>query len=117
MNKEDLKVGYVVEVKSNNEQFNGLCIVIEGTNGLGISGENYYSEISYFNDDLTSNIFNSSTKITKVYSKTYIRNAYKVSTEDRKLLWEREESKEMTIAEIEKELGYKVKVIKEESND
>lgn len=30
------------------------------------------------------------------------------------LIWEREEKKEMTIAEIEKELGYSIKIIKEE---
>lgn len=30
------------------------------------------------------------------------------------LIWEREEKKEMTIAEIEKELGYSIKIVKEE---
>lgn len=32
------------------------------------------------------------------------------------LIWEREEKKEMTIAEIEKELGYSIKIVKEEND-
>ena len=35
------------------------------------------------------------------------------STSDRRLLWKKPEVKEMTVAEIEKELGYSVKVVKE----
>lgn len=31
-----------------------------------------------------------------------------------KLIWERKDQKEMTIAEIEKELGYSIKIIKED---
>lgn len=34
--------------------------------------------------------------------------------DDYKLIWEREHKKEMTISEIEKELGYSIKIIKED---
>ena len=44
----------------------------------------------------------------KLYAKTC-----QFSTSDRRLLWKKPEVKEMTVAEIEKELGYSVKVVKE----
>ena len=39
----------------------------------------------------------------------YVHN---INTEGRELLWKREEVKEMTVEQIEKELGYTIKVIK-----
>lgn len=52
--------------------------------------------------------------IMKIYGyHPFPRNAWACSIENRELIWERKEKKEMTIAEIEKELGYSVKIVKE----
>lgn len=47
------------------------------------------------------------------YSK-FISDALQISTKNRELIWKREEDKkEMTVAEIEKALGYSIKIVKE----
>ena len=42
-----------------------------------------------------------------------VRDWEDMAIEGRNLIWERKKKKEMTIAEIEKELGYSVKIVKE----
>jgi hypothetical protein len=45
----------------------------------------------------------------------YLKTEYLNYNKDYLILWQREEPKEMTIEEIQKELGYKVKIIEEKS--
>lgn len=110
MKKEDLKLGMVVEV----EELDGivsLCMILPNIDGgIGISGEEYWTPINQFNDELI-NPYGS--KINKVYGLCHNKFAYRLSSIDRKLLWERKKPIEMTVGEIEKELGYPIKVVKE----
>jgi len=109
MTKADLKFGMVVEIK--NEDGVSLAMVT--------SSENYERCISgtkcwYPLDNLDDNLTYTDDVITKVYNVAHWNeDAYKLSTEGRKLLWERNEPKKMTIAEIEKELGYPIEVVNE----
>ena len=44
------------------------------------------------------------------------RNAWRRAQTDRSLIWERKEQKQMTVAEIEKALGYPIKIIEKRDN-
>lgn len=72
---------------------------------------------SSYNDDLTEKSNNNEYNIIKVYAQNrgkFINgNIFNTNIEDMDLIWEREDKKEMTIAEIEKELGYSIKIVKE----
>ena len=107
--KADLKVGYVVKLRSGELRMNMpvysgfFCLV----NQQGTSLASY--------DDNLKNTVDDGWDVMEVYG--YSISAYsarKISTDDRKLLWKREEAKKMTVSEIEKELGYKVEVVAEE---
>lgn len=108
--KSDLKDGMVIEYR------NGSREVVFGTRTLSITGWNSLSEV---NDDLIEIKYKDPAyDIVKVYeiAKKETVCGLKNIFEDRNLtlLWERKEEpdyKEMTVEEIEKELGYKVKVI------
>jgi hypothetical protein len=112
MKREDLKAGMLVEVSEYGRT--ELCLITYNEHDdLCFSGEYIWNHVHNLNKDkLTYGILKDDCKITKVYSRANNRNAHKLSTEGRKLLWERKEVKEMTIAEIEKELGYPIKVVK-----
>jgi hypothetical protein len=109
MRVEDLKVGMVVRLNYNGDEM--LAWVMESrSSGKCISSERYWSPIESFNENLR----NSECVITAVYDLCrYNRLAYKLSTDDRQLLWEGNKVKELTVAEIEKLLGYPVMIVKE----
>lgn len=107
--KDDLKVGYLVKTRSGelahvvDTEQNGLCLNYVG-------GHNY---MRVYTDDLI-NTSGSGSKfdIIEVYGLTENGyEAHKFGINDRKLLWKREEVKEMTIEDIQKALGHKIKVV------
>ena len=116
--KADLKVGYVVKYRNGN-----LRMVMPYTGGLvltSIDGQ-WLSIGTDLDDDLTEkrDIFGGggSLDVMEVYGLTrYGTGTCYISTDNRELLWKREEkpAKKMTVSEIEKALGYKVEVIAEE---
>lgn len=110
MKKEDLKVGMVVEVEENDGTVSLCMILPNDRGGICVSGEVYWNDVESFNDNLINCC---GTKINKVYGLCANKYACVLDTDRRKLLWERKEPKEMTVAEIEKELGYSIKVVKE----
>lgn len=105
--KEDLKVGYLVKVRKG-----GLAHVVNTTQkGMCLNYEEGRDTFNIFNNDLTSKWL-SGYDIIEVYGLTETGyNAHKFEVGDRKLLWKREEVKEMTIEDIQKVLGYKIKVV------
>ena len=111
MTKQDLKVGMVVEVEVDGEF--KLCMVLPNKyNELCLSGPDYWTGLNSFNDDLVETYFGR--QITKVYGLCDSnRKAHYVESSFRDLLWKREEPKELTVSEIEKLLGYPVKIVKE----
>lgn len=102
--KEDLRDGMVVEYHDGNR---GLILKNE------ILNFNHHSNLDRFNNNLEHSIYKD-LNIDKVYEseasilKNYFDDKYL------NLIWERtkdESVKKMTVAEIEKELGYKIEVI------
>lgn len=105
--KADLKDGMILEFRD------GFRYMLMGKRAYGKNGWSDFDR--GHKDDLTSSIFNNDTDVMKVYlvkddARGFLYDLF--SDKNLVLLWEREEeTKEMTVAEIEKKLGYKVKVI------
>lgn len=100
--KDDLKVGYVLEF--NNDP-NHLAVVIPNADGeICISGPKDWFPLESVPNDLD---YMGSTA-TKVFGRSHANSrAYKLSTESRDLLWERNAVKEISVAEAEKALTEK----------
>lgn len=112
MRKEDLKVGMVVETREG-----GLFMLMphdDVDDDLVFSNENSWIKFKNFNNDLTHSKFED-LDIMKVYGFTNDpAKATIVSTDNRKLLWERrEKKKKMTVAEVESILGYGIEIVSE----
>ena len=100
--KADLKPGMVVE----------NC---DGTRYLFVNDKfanvNEWSDSKRYNDDLTHSVYDN-LHIVKVYISTGYTLDTMLSNRSLTLIWERKEPvKEMTVAEIEKQLGHKVKIV------
>jgi hypothetical protein len=108
MTKNDLKVGYVVETKEGN-----LYMVMETQSGKIFVRNEGFNWLSSYKDDLINQEL-SEFDVTRIYGFSYLpMESFKISKNNRPLLWKRKEYKEMTLAEIEKALGYKVKIVEE----
>lgn len=116
MNKEftksDLKTGMILE-------FNNGCTatVLFGTKNGDIYAGSTWGGLEGVNEDLTlEDSFEGD--VVRVYQPIgnihFLKTNYLNYNKNYKLLWQREEAKEMTIEEIEKELGYKIKIIKKQ---
>jgi hypothetical protein len=115
--KADLKVGYVVKYRNGNLRMvmpyaGGLVLTALDGTWLDI-GAGLYNDLTekglFFNDG--------SLDVMEVYGlNKMVYRICEISTDNRELLWKREEkpAKKMTVAEIEKALGYKVEVIADE---
>lgn len=111
MNKSDLKVGYVIKTRNNlygiimEARNNEICCYFESENGF----------IDIY-EDLCSKS-NKDYDIIEVYGFTDKYQVLEINPikSKRELLWKREpDPKVMTLNEVEKELGYKIK-LKEEA--
>lgn len=111
----EIKAGMVVKVKdSYNEAEYALVIPVRhdpyNYEFLAVSGPNIWNGMGRFDDDFTYN----RREILEVWGLSYARSGHKLSTESRELLWSREELEkpvELTVADIEKLVGKKVKII------
>ena len=109
--KADLKVGYVVKQRNGD-----LRMVVSNDEGTiyFLDNAGNFNGGDFLNPDLTNSKYKPY-DIMEVYGfSTRVRYALTSSTDTRKLLWKREEAKKMTVAEIEKALGYEVEVVAEE---
>lgn len=107
--KADLKNGMIIEHRDGDKY-----MVIDDR----LVQEEGFFPLSDYNDDLTDNKYKKY-DIVKVYKPITDRifDTYDLfSTDNLDLIWEREEVKEMTVAEIEEKLGYKVKVISDKED-
>lgn len=112
--KDDLKVGYVVKTRNDGLYMimpandDSLTMIREGRHGEPVN--NYLPNLIH---NLSSRFDCVQTlDIVEVYGRPAIKyHALDISTEYRPLLWKREEPKEMTLEEVEKALGYPVKII------
>jgi hypothetical protein len=103
--KADLKDGMVVECSDGKRK-----MLINGA----FRGTHCYTAVSAYTDTLECR-YNEST-INKVYTSKALSLSSYFDDKNLTLIWERpkeEPAKKMTVAEIEKELGYKVEIISE----
>ena len=103
---EDLKAGMLVELK------NGIIgILIPLDDRLEVYNANFEAvpDAKLLSSDISDSI-DIAFSIVRVYS---LSNSIRLfDTQTRQLLWEYEEpKKEMTIEEVEAELGYKIKIV------
>lgn len=108
MEKSDLKIGYLLECRNGQ-----LKMLMPTTHGeILISERGDFYEKNSLKNDLTTD-FSKEYDIVKVYGFTrHMTRALDFDKNYRELLWNREK-KEMTVAQIEKELGYSIKIIKD----
>lgn len=110
---EDLKPGMLVQLLDGRYGIlvpahidGGLCVIIRdsatGRLGIGTSNLRFYPEEGWIKGY----------SIIKVYGLAYNNKHDFMEPGNRELLWDGSK-KEMTIEEIEKELGYSVKIVKE----
>lgn len=109
MKKLDLKTGYLVKYRNGN-----LRMVMPSSEGMIFVGEDGgHMFMNDYNEDLLCET-GKAYDIMEVWGfSDFCIYALKVKTDNRKLLWSREDKKEMTISEIEKELGYSIKIVKD----
>ena len=118
--KADLKVGYVVKLRDGSLGMIMISGVYDNKDPglIMIKTSGCWADIARDIDDNLCYCYKYNRRdcdIVEVYGySTYAYCALKVSTDNRELLWKREEAKKMTVAEIEKALGYKVEVVAEE---
>ena len=105
--KDDLQVGYLVRLR--NRQI--AHVVNTDKKGMCLNYVDSWDRLDNYNRDLT-NAKVDFLDIDEVYGYTLCGyEAHKFEVDNRELLWEREEVKEMTIEDIQKALGHKIKVV------
>jgi len=118
MKKSDLKTGMIVELSD------GYHRIVLGNSLMGISDCSGGINLRYVNDDL---ILNYGEEIVKVYDELNANKEYYIGASAGWLerativnilkyttcIWVREEPKDITVAEIEEILGYKIKIVGE----
>lgn len=100
MTKKDLKDGMVCEVRCG-KRYIWLYGDLRGID----------SWRSKTQEDLT-NLHVADFDIVKIYDRGDNNTIHKILVRPGELIWERKEPREMTVTEIEKALGYRVKVVK-----
>lgn len=107
----EIKDGYLLVVKTRGKIHNmtvGNCCINSMGLGCVTPGEHYWP-VDKFNAD---GVYMES-QILAIYGRTYNCCLLDNSTKDRELLWERKETKKMTVSEICEALGYDVEIVKE----
>ena len=99
--KADLKNSMVVKYRNGKRR-----MVVDDL----LVGENYYGELTMYNNDLTHKTDNER-DIMAVYPKAHIFAMLNDIESYFTPLWERSEAKEVTMAEIEEKFGCKVKIV------
>lgn len=110
--KADLKAGYLVKDRQGDikmvmpTQDSMIVVYKDGAS---------WGDMNYINDDLTyKDSRHNEFDIMKVYGfSKYGIEVLGFKIGNRPLLWERKEPKKMTVAEIEKALGYEVEIVSE----
>lgn len=109
MTKSELKSGMVVEIRGGDRM---ICIDNNGKLVLmNLNGESYMY-VDDMDDDMSYPIWCDHCTIMKVFASQKTLDDCRST---KKIIWERPEAKEMTVADIEKALGYPVKIVKEKT--
>ena len=107
--KDDFKTGDIVTLRNGDR----LIVTKNDFNDIDVNNNNNLCEISELDNDLRYvNIWAGEDVTQPEDEKNDIMKVERPT--QYKIMYEREEGKEMTLAQICKELGYNVKIIKEE---
>lgn len=113
MTLDDLKTGMIVKIRNGNSYIVMRDFIDDGDVPAGLSCNNKISDtwlsLSRYNQDMTYPKL-PSLDIVNVYASS----VYSADTPTR-LLWERNEYKEVTMKEIEEKFGCKVKIIEDKA--
>jgi hypothetical protein len=108
--KKDLKIGYLIEYRDGER----AIIMPTTTELIATDCKGVYMDLKNYRDDLTYNAkIADQTRydIVAVWGWSCLKSGtLNTSTEGRTLLWE-EGRKQMTIKEIEAELGYRIRIV------
>lgn len=90
----------LLEMEENGKV--GLCLVSCRDDGLlNWSGESIWGDFKCLHDDLTYSLWGEGGKILKVYDRPhYNKGAHLLSTEDRTLLWKREDKHTPEVGDV-----------------
>lgn len=115
MTKSNLQTGMIVTLR-NGEKMSVYIDAITDTCRVGcdiITNGRQWSDLFYYNDNLTyqGNKERDIVKIELVSTRTDLNSTGGCSIGE--TIWERKEVKQMTVAEIEAILGYKVEIVSE----
>lgn len=110
----EIKDGYLLEIEEDGRTYYAITAHNEdGKLGWCSEGSKDYCYVHRFTETLVHRS-NDHLKIRKIYGRTVNRFLFNFSPEHRELLWERkDEPKKMTVAEVCKELGYDIEIVKE----
>lgn len=120
MTKSELKTGMIVTRRDGRKLTvyrDCVCSFEDAIhNDVFVNGTSKcWHSFDYFDEDLTNNHGYKEFDIMKVElaHHPYDFNRYPNNADVTKVLWEREEVKKMTVAEVEAILGYKVEIVSE----
>ena len=117
--KSDMYAGMVVELRNGEKRLvvpsgDGLLLASEAKPAAHLYLPSYRTtdRLAKYIDGLTSSTCHDIVKIwDRIPGANYVNDAFTTSTVNRKLLWERDDTKRMTLEEIAKVLGHKVEVV------
>jgi len=104
--KSDLETGMVVENRNGNK----ALVLLDTQNGDILSGTNLWGSLENYNKNLEDKDGDTDYDIVKIYQPQHNRSYYHL--QDLDIIWEREESTEMTMEEVCKALGKQIKIVK-----
>ena len=113
----EIKAGMLIKVEDFDAEAEYALVVPvrhdpDNYEFLAVSGPHIWNPMSKFDENFTYY----HRRIHEVWGLSFARGGHKLSIEDRELLWRREEEEvqEMTIADVEKLVGKKVKIVGED---
>jgi len=111
MTKSELKTGMIVTKRNGKKMYvyRNACTSLHSSCDILTDG-NTWNDLSYYNEDLTykNGADQDIVKVECVSTMVDLCSHNRAET-----LWEREEAKKMTVAEVEAILGYKVEIVSE----
>lgn len=106
----EIKEGYLLVVKTKDEIHN-MTVTTNSRDQLAcVTPPKHFWSLCRFDED--GHYWDS--EVVAIYGRAPSKFMLDNSTADRDLLWERKETKKMTVAEICAALGYDVEIVKEE---
>lgn len=111
---DEIKDGYLLEIEEDGKTYYAITAHNDdGELGWCSKGSKDYCYVYRFTETLVHRS-SEHIKIRKIYGRASNRFLFNFSPEHRELLWERkDEPKKMTVAEVCKELGYDIEIVKE----